>query len=251
MKPVIVMNFTHVYEQENILRNKQIIWIDCTKIYGASCFCDADAQKKLACKISPYGPDGIHFIDSGNYHYLTKLWVDKIKKPFSLVVFDHHTDMQPSLFDNLLSCGCWVREVLDANPYIRKVCLIGASEQLIKATDTTLYGDRLIFYSDRSLTHEETWKRFAQKHFNEPVYISVDKDVLNKSSAVTNWDQGSLSLEELELLLFVIFKNQEIIGVDICGECSYTLNLFELEEYNNLNFRANTELLHLIRKYTD
>jgi len=242
------MNFTHIYEQESLLKNKDFEWIDCSEISGTNCYCDDDAINKLTEKIASYGPDGIHFIDSGNYHYLSKLWTDKITRPFSLVVFDHHPDMQPSLFDNLLSCGCWVKEVLDSNPFIRKVCIVGASEMLIKNVDTS-YQDRLIFYSDQALNHEETWKEFAHLHLDGPVYISVDKDVLNTESAVTNWDQGSLSLATLEKLLSIILKNQEVIGVDICGECSTTLNKFEIQKYIALNNRANEELVRLFKAY--
>ena len=46
--------------------------------------------------------------------------------------------------------------------------------------------------------HEEGWQDFSSGHINGPVYISIDKDVLNPASAATNWDQGSLSLWELE-----------------------------------------------------
>ena len=34
------------------------------------------------------------FIDSGDFHYLTEYWVSRIHEPFSLIVFDHHPDMQ-------------------------------------------------------------------------------------------------------------------------------------------------------------
>ncbi len=47
-------------------------------------------------RIATFQPEEIHFIDSGNHHYMSKLWTDKITSPFSLVVFDHHPDMQPS-----------------------------------------------------------------------------------------------------------------------------------------------------------
>lgn len=246
MKPlIIIMNFTHIYEQDSFLRNKDFEWIDCTEIYGTSCYCDDDAKKKLIEKIAPYSPEGIHFIDSGNYHYLSKLWTDKIKQPFSLVVFDHHPDMQPGLFDNLLSCSCWVKEVLDSNPFVRKVCIVGVSEKLISNMDAN-YRNRLVFYSDYALGHKETWKQFANEHLEEPVYISVDKDVLNVESAVTNWDQGSLSLAELEKLLSIILRNQKVIGVDICGECSPTLNFFEIQKNEALNNHANKELVRLI-----
>ena len=37
---------------------------------------------------------GIHFLDSGNYHYVTGIMTEQIKQGFSLILFDHHTDMQ-------------------------------------------------------------------------------------------------------------------------------------------------------------
>lgn len=246
MKPeILIMNFSHVYEQERFLSNPQFRWLDCTEIYGTSCYCGQEAIKKLREKLSPFSPEGIHFIDSGNYHYVSKLWTDKITYPFTLVVFDHHPDMQPSLFDNLLSCGCWVKEVLDTNPFVKKVCIVGASAKLIETIDRD-YRGKLEFYSEQSLDHEETWKKFAQEHIDEPVYISVDKDILNTESAVTNWDQGSLSLKELDKLLSIILRKQRIIGVDICGECSATLDFFELQKDEVLNNHANKELAKLV-----
>ena len=77
------------------------------------------------------------------------------------------------------------------------------------------------------MDQEAGWKAFASEHVSEPVYISIDKDVLDPSSAITNWDQGSLTLSELEQLLAVVFRQERVIGIDICGECPATLNLFE------------------------
>lgn len=239
---IIIMNFSKVYEQEEFMKDSRFQWIDCTDVHGCDCYCDTDAMNILIRKIAPYPPEGMHFIDSGNYHYLSKLWTDKINYPFSLIVFDHHPDMQPSLFDGLMSCGCWVKTVLDTNPYCRKVCIIGASEQLIKEERDPLYNNRLAFYSEKDLKDEKTWKQFASIHINEPVYISVDKDVLNRQEAVTNWDQGTLSLAELEELLFIIIKKQQIIGVDICGECPETLSLFNSQRDQQINNRTNRDI---------
>ena len=36
---------------------------------------------------------GITFIGSGNYHYVSHLLLEEINKPFTLILFDHHTDM--------------------------------------------------------------------------------------------------------------------------------------------------------------
>lgn len=135
-------------------------------------------------------------------------------------------------------------KVLDTNPYLQKVCIVGAAEKLIKALHPN-YGEKLKFYSETELSHEEGWNRFSHEHLNEPVYISVDKDVLDIKSAVTNWDQGSLSLTELEKLLSIILKKEEIIGVDICGECSSSLDVFQKNRELSINSKANKELLNL------
>ena len=89
----------------------------------------------------------IKFIDSGNYHYISYLILEKIKKPFVLVLFDHHTDMQPSYFEELMSCGCWVKKTLDDNEYIEKVVLIGNKEELINSVEEK-YKSKIICFSE-------------------------------------------------------------------------------------------------------
>ena len=218
-KSVVVMNFTGVYDYESFLRNPKIKWLDCRHLNGTECYCDEEGASALKRLIDGYSPQGIHFIDSGDYHYVTKFWTDKLDVPFALMVFDHHPDMQPPLFEHILSCGSWVKDVLDTNVNCRKVIVVGASDRLVQEVPEE-YGSRVRFYSESSFNQEAGWKAFAAEHVSEPVYISIDKDVLNPSSAVTNWDQGSLSLPELEQLLAVVLRQEQVIGVDICGECS-------------------------------
>ena len=67
--------------------------------------------------------------------------------------------------------------------------------------------------------------------------------MLNPSTAVTNWYQVSLSLPELEQLLAVVLRQEQVIGVDICGECLATLDLFEEEREAEIDNLANGELL--------
>ena len=97
--PVVIMNFTGVYAHEVFARNNQFIWLDCRHLSGTRGYCDKEGIRKLKRVIAGYPAEGIHFIDSGNYHYLTKLWTDKLRVPFSLIVFDHHPDMQPPLWE--------------------------------------------------------------------------------------------------------------------------------------------------------
>ena len=246
---VIVMDFTGVYDMEPFSKHIPCSRLDCRNITGTDCYCDNDAAKELKKMISKYPVHGIHFIDSGDYHYMTKFWTDRIKHPFSLIVFDHHPDMQQPVFDNIISCGGWVRDMLDNNPFLRKVIIIGASDKLIRSVPET-YKDRVHFYSETSLEHESTWHRYAKEHLNEPVYISIDKDVLNTSSAATNWDQGSMSLAELKKLLAVILHKEDIIGIDICGECKTDEDIISEEKDTMIDSKANESLLKLFATTT-
>lgn len=243
--PVIVMDFSGIYDFEPFAQDKDCHRIDCRNLNGTDCYCDHDAAVCLKEKIAHYPIHGIHFIDSGNYHYITKFWAERIHHPFSLIVFDHHPDMQPSAFDNLLSCGNWVKAVIDTNPYLQKVILIGAEDALVHAVPKS-YRNKVVFYTETSLQNEETWNNFTAIHLKEPVYVSIDKDVLNTHDAATNWSQGSLSLSELKNLLGVVLKNEKIIGIDICGESAPTSDIVEEETEAELNNETNESILDFV-----
>ena len=245
--PVVIMNFSGIYNLEEFSQNNKFKWIDCRHLEGTDCYCDPDNVSRLRECLAPYPAKGIHFIDSGNYHYMSKFWTDKIEEPFSLIVFDHHPDMQLPLFKGVLSCGDWVLDVIKENPLLRKVVIIGVSDRLL-ASIPEEYAHRVRFYSESSLRHESTWREFSKIHVDGPVYISIDKDVLDKRSARTNWDQGSLALERMEELITTIFRHEEVIGVDICGECSMDFDLFDVDEDSRVDSRANEALLELIER---
>ena len=53
------------------------------------------------------------------------------------------------------------------------------------------------------------------------------------------------ALSELEKILSVILRTENVIGVDVCGECSPSLEVFEEERESKVNGEANQELLSL------
>ena len=89
-----ILDFTHVYIDEDIQQESGISLIDCSDIEGCDLYCSKAAEIEIKKRTEQYGIHGIHFIDSGNFHYITKINIDRIMKPFSLVLYDHHTDMQ-------------------------------------------------------------------------------------------------------------------------------------------------------------
>ena len=122
-----ILDFTHVYCDEDIKDNPRFHWINCSDIEGCDLYCSDEAAAEIRKRIMPYGIKGIHFIDSGNFHYVTKITTDQIKRPFSLVVFDHHTDMQRPLVDGMMSCGDWAGLVLDQNPNLKQLIRTGCN----------------------------------------------------------------------------------------------------------------------------
>ena len=243
---VVVMDFSGAYDMENLPHDDRFKWIDCRHLSGTDCYCDNEGKDALERIMSRYPVGSIHFIDSGNYHYVTKFWTDRIHEPFVLIVFDHHPDMQPALFEHILSCGSWVTDVLESNPDCRKVIIVGASEELIRSVPDE-YTERVHFYSDSDLNHEKSWERFAKEVISEPVYISIDKDVLSPEYAITNWDQGVMSLKELKKLLDIILLHHPVLGVDVCGEFMPDSNVAEDMREAAIDRRINLYLLRLVK----
>ena len=121
----LILDFSHVYCDENIPKNIGIHWLDCSEIEECDLYCSRQAEEKIREKIKPYGIHGIHFLDSGNYHYVTEIMTSQIQKEFQLVVFDHHTDMQKPMIEHMTSCGDWAGKVLETNPWLQQLVLIG------------------------------------------------------------------------------------------------------------------------------
>ena len=124
MRPII-MNFSGIYREEDFWEGQEPVWFDFQKLQGVNCYCTPEAEAAIKEKICDLPVQGIHFLDSGNYHYLSKFWLEKIQEPFSLLVFDNHTDMQEAAFFGLLSCGSWAGEVLDTHELLSHLCVAG------------------------------------------------------------------------------------------------------------------------------
>lgn len=215
MKSVSVLNFSGVYERQSFYKDRDCEWIDCSDLSGVNGFCDETSMEEIDARIS--GLEGwIHFIDGGNFHYLSYLLMKHIREPFTLVVFDHHTDMKPSMFAGLLSCGCWIKEALDALPFLKNVVLIGVADSLADTAEPD-YAGRVRIISESMAEAGDTWLEILEAEASEAVYLSIDKDAFGREEVVTDWDQGTMTLEQLERA-YRILDSRRILGVDICGE---------------------------------
>ena len=222
----LLLDFSHVYPEGVEKRAKNLKRIDMSDISGTDMYCSKEAEQKIRKRLKPYGPQGIHFLDNGNYHYMTKFFTEKIGEPFSLVLFDHHNDMQQPLIHELTSCGSWAGELLRENSRLKQMILIGPDPESIRPVPARLR-EKIICISVAA-------------------YISVDKDVLNRYNARTNWNQGNMSVTTLKKLLREVFRHQKVIGVDICGECSLQEPFPEFLEDERINDVTNQILYHFL-----
>ncbi len=210
---ISIMSFSGIYGQETFYKREWIRWIDCENLSGTEGYCDEAAVAAIEQKLKGLSPGGLHFIDNGNYHYVTLFWIKKIQTPFNLIVMDHHSDMKPPAFGDLLSCGSWVLQALKTLDKLKKVVIVGLAKEQERFIPAALK-DRVTGLEQEALKHCHRWLPA-----DVPVYISVDKDVLCEAVVETNWDQGEMTLRELERLLADISARHRVIGGDICGEC--------------------------------
>lgn len=243
------MNFSGIYKQQQFWQTgeiqRNISWVEVQELPGSNCYCDGDAMETLRQKLEEFDADGIHFIDSGNYHYMSRIWLEKLNTPFRLVVFDNHTDMQPPAFGGLLSCGGWVAASLEELPLLKEVLLVGPDQEAFDQTEPVLR-EKVRFLSREKLeemTLEEKVSFFEELTAELPTYLSVDKDVLCPEEASTTWSQGEMTLEELCEFVKILLEKQDILGMDVCGECDP-----DACEGDHLNDLANRKLLELWRK---
>ena len=193
------MDFSGIYEEQQFWKGKEASWVEARDIPGTNCYCDEDAMNEIRSRIAPYSSGEIHFIDSGNYHYMTRIWLEKISESFDLLVFDNHTDMQPPAFGGLLSCGGWIYDSVMELPLLQKVILIGPDEEAFSRVEPEIQ-KKVEFLSREKLRGMELMEilDFVKEQTGKnPLYISIDKDVLCPEDADTNWSQGDMRLETM------------------------------------------------------
>lgn len=191
MKKRTRIDFTGLYSLADPFDADEVQIIDCTALCGCTMYVDESAEEFLRSQLSKCDVNGIHFLDNGNYHYVTRFFLERIVSPFSLLVFDNHTDDKKPVFEGIRSCGSWIRDVKeDLKETLTQVVLVQGKDKVRGELTPGL-----------------------------PVYVSIDLDVLSVEELKVNWDQGDMLLPELAAMLLELVRGHEILGVDICGGC--------------------------------
>jgi arginase family enzyme len=209
MKPeILVADFSGVYEAEDFLRCLQeqglpVRHVELGEIEGTVCYCDAAAEAEIRRRLAPVADAGIRWIDSGDYHYVTKILAEFQQEPFVLVLMDNHPDDQEPVFGGVLSCGSWVKALRESQPMLHAVWTLGP--------DHRIRGPKV----DREL--EEGIDDLLEALEGQRVYLSIDKDVLRREESRTDWSQGSYALETLAGWIRKLMRTN-VVAIDLCGE---------------------------------
>lgn len=239
-KDAFILNFSGACLSQGLPDIIGAVTEDFSGLSGTFCYCDPDAEKELSARIAGIPAGALHFIDSGDYHYVSALFCRRITSPFSLILLDNHPDMQPPAFGDMLSCGGWVSSILDSCPNLQKVLLLGADPSL---KDETMRGRVECLFRDEISSDPETAVRTVE-NLQGPVYISIDKDVLSVAHAATDWSQGDMTPEIMDAILTAAFRSHEVAGVDICGELPASKG--GNSSSDGLNLSVNIHLKRLI-----
>lgn len=239
MREIVLFNMGNEYECEEMewMKEQATYNIDLSALPGTNCYCDDIAAEVIRDSISNVPLDAMHFFGSGNYHYLSYFWLERIPMDFVLVVFDHHPDAKADSIGGLLSCGNWVQYALEHCSHLQRVYYVGTNRELYQECveeGTADYGSKTRLGDTLSdMMRENTF----------PVYLSIDKDVLTEEDARCDWNQGDLKLKELMTELAFMSEGR-ILGIDICGEKKEKPFTCDLAT----NLRTNQKLISFLQQ---
>lgn len=182
------------------------------------------------------------FLGSGDYHHVSYLLIERLRtlgRQLQVVVFDNHPDNMQYPFG--IHCGSWVWHV-SRLPFVARVHVVGITStdvegaHLLENHLPPLYSGKVRYWClQRKLSAMKTLGIRHSRSFpsqaslfdafddaiaasGEPIYLSIDKDVLAADVVRTNWDQGSMRLKELT---YAIRRFEgRLIGSDVTGDVS-------------------------------
>ncbi len=176
---------------------------------------------------------------SGDFHHLSALWARRIAEPFTLLSFDNHPDwdVRPPRW----GCGGWVNRALELSN-LTKVSVWGCGN-FECWWPRQIFGNRRAEEDGRLEVHpwaddrpasartrrgailrsnwRENFARFADGLGGSSVYVTIDLDCLRAEDAVTNWESGRFTVEDVRWALAQLHASSTTIaGGDICGAFS-------------------------------
>ncbi|MEP6709529.1 MAG: hypothetical protein ABJB32_05300 [Verrucomicrobiota bacterium] len=175
---------------------------------------------------------------SADFHHLSALWIRRVNQPLIVISFDNHPDwdIRPPKW----CCGGWVNRALEL-PHVQRVSVWGCGNfecwwphQIFGNRRAERQGRLEVhpWADDRPASARERrgaimridWQQrflaFVKNLGATPVYVTIDLDCLRSEDAVTNWESGRFTLDDLAWALSELGNATRIIAGDICGAFS-------------------------------
>ena len=219
------------------------------------CLQELSAVLHGKCRDLGAGPK-LWFMGSGDFHHVSALHiahaVEEAGEPVTVIHFDNHPDWVH--FSGGMHCGSWVNRATN-HPNVAKVITLGVTSYDLKNPEWR--GANLSLMREGKLELFPYWhapSRVRKQYGTGPgytqkqgrihwhsiaeagegpflatllsrigtrmVYLTIDKDVLAHDDALTNWDQGRMSLAYLLQIIAAIGAAHRIIGADVTGDYS-------------------------------
>lgn len=217
MNTETVIGLSGVYEEKRFWQGEEeLAYYNLQDLDETTFFCGEEAAGHIREVIRTMRGSRIHWIDSGDYHYISLFFLECIREPFCLLMLDHHSDMKESAFGaGLLSCGSWVKRSLETLPFLQYVILIGPDDGEILSLQRG-YREKVLWIREDELDASSDTAAEIMKRF--PVYISLDKDVFSREWCETGWSQGCMSPDGALSVISMAYGVSRVLGIDICGE---------------------------------
>jgi arginase family enzyme len=189
-------------------------------------------NQKFGSQLRPFILSG-----SGDFHHLTAVFVRRLREPFVIISFDNHPDwdIRPPYW----SCGAWVNRALEGG-LVKQIAVWGCGSFECRFPWRFL-GNRDACRADKlriapwkckgaiypNWLHPVTvmnWRgafvQYLEKLRVRSVYLTIDLDCLEESVAVTNWENGRFSVDDITWALDLVRSTASIVGGDLCGAFS-------------------------------
>lgn len=189
--------------------------------------------RELAPQLAPFILYG-----SGDFHYLTALWIRRVAQPFNLVSFDNHPDW--AVTPPRWAAGAWANRALEL-PHVQTVNVWGCgnfecwwprhlfgNRRAERSGDLEVHpwadGRPLANQNRRGAIVGSNWRakftQFAHALSGSNLYVTIDLDCLRAEDAITNWESGRFALDDVAWALSELRAKAKIVGGDICGAYS-------------------------------
>jgi hypothetical protein len=190
----------------------------------------------------------LHFAGSGDFHHVSLALLRRLDQPCNLLVLDNHPDWMRRV--PLLHCGTWLYHAARL-PQVLRIFHLGGDVDFDNgyrwlAPWPLLRSRKIVVLPARRHFQGGAWARiphaplrprpeqpvdpdrlvellwpFRFELASLPLYVSLDKDVLQASEAAVNWDSGHLVRDEVFALLRLFLDwCGGLAGMDVVGDWS-------------------------------